>query len=173
MSEEATDSKITFVSGIFHIYSQSLKYELITGDHRTNQIAWNWITIGLYLIICIILLEVKYIVVHTCDHWEKILHQQLWFTEFSVKLFYHSWIWGYKQILRGPSKSREKFCPWCKGWWMVLWKIRSLGKFYPSLGISHNLVIGLGVSDFMSVGHIIIFFSVTWVTKLFCLSLGF
>ena len=35
----------------FSIYSQSLEYELITGDHRTNQIAWNRITIGLYLII--------------------------------------------------------------------------------------------------------------------------
>ena len=34
----------------FSIYSQSIEYELITGDHRTNQIAWNRITIGLYLI---------------------------------------------------------------------------------------------------------------------------
>ena len=34
----------------FSIYSQSLEYELITGDNQTNQIAWNWITIGLYLI---------------------------------------------------------------------------------------------------------------------------
>ena len=25
----------------FFIYSQSIEYELITGDHRTNQIAWN------------------------------------------------------------------------------------------------------------------------------------
>ena len=35
----------------FSIYSQSLEYELITGDHWTNQIAWNRITVGLYLII--------------------------------------------------------------------------------------------------------------------------
>ena len=34
----------------FSIYGQSLEYELITGDHRTNQIAWNRITSGLYLI---------------------------------------------------------------------------------------------------------------------------
>ena len=33
-------------------------------------------------------------------------------------------------------------------------KRRSLGKFYPSLRISHNLLMGLGVSDFVSVGHI-------------------
>ena len=33
--------------------------------------------------------------------------------------------------------------------------VRSLGKFYPSLGISHNLLMGLGVSDFVSVGHIV------------------
>ena len=62
MSEEAADSKITSVSiesnvawhpynHAFSIYSQSQEYELITGDHRTNQIAWNRITIGLYLII--------------------------------------------------------------------------------------------------------------------------
>ena len=38
-------------------------------------------------------------------------------------------------------------------------KMRSLGKFYPSLGISHNLVMGLGVSDFASVGHIFAFLS--------------
>ena len=37
---------------------------------------------------------------------------------------------------------------------MVLLKIRSHGKFYPSLGISHNLLMGLGVSDFVSAGHI-------------------
>ena len=29
-----------------------------------------------------------------------------------------------------------------EGWWMVLWKMRSLSKFYPSLGISHNLLNG-------------------------------
>ena len=33
-------------------------------------------------------------------------------------------------------------------------KIESLGKFYPSLGISQNFLIGLGVSDFVPVGHI-------------------
>ena len=33
----------------------------------------------------------------------------------------------------------------------------SLGKFYPSLGISQNLLMGLGVSDFVSVGHIYAF----------------
>ena len=32
-------------------------------------------------------------------------------------------------------------------------------KFYPSLGISHNLLMGLGVSDFLSVGHIYAFLS--------------
>ena len=37
--------------------------------------------------------------------------------------------------------------------------MRSLGKFYPSLGISHNLIMGLGVSDFVSVGHIVAFLS--------------
>ena len=37
-------------------------------------------------------------------------------------------------------------------------KNESLGKFYSSLGISHNLLImGLGVSDFVSVGHIYAF----------------
>ena len=62
MSEEAADSKITSVSvesnatwqphnHAFSIYSQSLEYELITSDHRINQIAWIRITIGLYLII--------------------------------------------------------------------------------------------------------------------------
>ena len=30
----------------------------------------------------------------------------------------------------------------------------SLGKFYPSLGILQNLLMGLRVSDFVSVGHI-------------------
>ena len=35
--------------------------------------------------------------------------------------------------------------------------MRSLGKFYPSLGISHNLLMGLGVTDFVSVGHIFAF----------------
>ena len=29
-----------------------------------------------------------------------------------------------------------------KRWWIGLWKMRSLGKFYPSLGISHNLTNG-------------------------------
>ena len=29
----------------------------------------------------------------------------------------------------------------------------------PSLGISHNLLMGLGVSDFVSVGHIFAFLS--------------
>ena len=42
---------------------------------------------------------------------------------------------------------------------MVLWKMRSHSKFYPSVGISHNLVMGLGVSDFVSVGHIYAFLS--------------
>ena len=36
-------------------------------------------------------------------------------------------------------------------------KNESLGKFYPSLGISQNLLMGLGVSDFVSVGHIYAF----------------
>ena len=36
-------------------------------------------------------------------------------------------------------------------------KMRSLGKFCPSLGISLNLVMGLGVSEFVSVGHIYAF----------------
>ena len=36
-------------------------------------------------------------------------------------------------------------------------KIKSLSKFYPSLGISHNFVKGLGVSDFVSVDHIYAF----------------
>ena len=40
---------------------------------------------------------------------------------------------------------------------MVLWKMRSLGKFYPSLEISQNVLMGLGVSDFVSVAHIICF----------------
>ena len=35
-----------------------------------------------------------------------------------------------------------------QGWWMVLWKMRSLGKFYPTLEISHNLLMGLGVLRF-------------------------
>ena len=35
--------------------------------------------------------------------------------------------------------------------------MRSLDKFYPSLGISHNLLKGLGVSDFVSVSHIFAF----------------
>ena len=38
-------------------------------------------------------------------------------------------------------------------------KNENLGKLYPSLGISQNLLMGLGVSDFASVGHTI-FFSV-------------
>ena len=38
-------------------------------------------------------------------------------------------------------------------------KMISLGKFYSSLGISHNLVMGLGISDFVSVGHIFAFLS--------------
>ena len=38
-------------------------------------------------------------------------------------------------------------------------KMRSLGKFYLSLRILHNLVMGLGVSDFASVGHIYAFLS--------------
>ena len=33
-------------------------------------------------------------------------------------------------------------------------KNESLGKFYPSLGILQYLLMGLGVSDFVSVGHI-------------------
>ena len=37
--------------------------------------------------------------------------------------------------------------------------MRSLDKFYPSLGISHNLLMGLGVSDFVSVGYIFAFLS--------------
>ena len=45
----------------FSIYSQSLEYELITSDHRSNQIAWNRITDGLYLIIgvifCVLLMQ--------------------------------------------------------------------------------------------------------------------
>ena len=42
---------------------------------------------------------------------------------------------------------------------MVLWKMRSLSKFHPSLEISHNLLMGLGVSDFVSVSHIYAFLS--------------
>ena len=38
--------------------------------------------------------------------------------------------------------------------------MRSLGKFNASLEISHNLLMGLGVSDFVSVSHIIICFSI-------------
>ena len=37
--------------------------------------------------------------------------------------------------------------------------MRSVGKFYPSLRISHNLLMGLGVSDFVSVSHIFAFLS--------------
>ena len=37
--------------------------------------------------------------------------------------------------------------------------MRSLGKFYPGLKISYNLLMGLGVSDFLSVGHIFAFLS--------------
>ena len=36
-------------------------------------------------------------------------------------------------------------------------KIESLGKFYPSLGISQNFIKGLGVSDLVSVGHTYIY----------------
>ena len=36
-------------------------------------------------------------------------------------------------------------------------KIESLGKFYPSFGISQNFLMGLGVSDFVYVGHIYAF----------------
>ena len=36
-------------------------------------------------------------------------------------------------------------------------KNESLGKFYPSLGISQNFLMGLGVSDFVSAGHIFAF----------------
>ena len=36
-------------------------------------------------------------------------------------------------------------------------KIESLGKFYPSLRISQNFLMGLGVSDFVSVIHICAF----------------
>ena len=32
--------------------------------------------------------------------------------------------------------------------------MRSIGEFFPSLEISHNLLMGLKVSDSMSVGHI-------------------
>ena len=39
-------------------------------------------------------------------------------------------------------------------------KNESLGKFYPSLGILQNLLMGLRVSDFVSVGHIIMCFSI-------------
>ena len=49
-------------------------------------------------------------------------------------------------ITRGGGWSSEKF-------------MRSLGKFYPSLGISHNLLMGLGVSNFVSIGHIFAFLS--------------
>ena len=38
-------------------------------------------------------------------------------------------------------------------------KNESLSKFYPSLGILHNLLMDLGVSDFVSVGHINAFLS--------------
>ena len=34
-------------------------------------------------------------------------------------------------------------------------KNESLDKFYPSLGILQNLLMGLGVSDFVSVSHIL------------------
>ena len=37
--------------------------------------------------------------------------------------------------------------------------MRSLSKFYPSLEISQNLLMGLRVSDFVSVGHIFAFLS--------------
>ena len=37
--------------------------------------------------------------------------------------------------------------------------MRSLDKLYPSLEISHNLLIVLGVSDFVSVSHIFAFLS--------------
>ena len=36
-------------------------------------------------------------------------------------------------------------------------KTESLGKFYPSLGISQNFIMGLRVSDLVSVGHIYAF----------------
>ena len=42
---------------------------------------------------------------------------------------------------------------------MVLWKMRILGKFYPSLEMSHNQLMGLGVSDFVFVCHIFAFLS--------------
>ena len=40
-------------------------------------------------------------------------------------------------------------------WWVVKGppKNESLRKFYPGLGISQNLLMGLGVSDFVSVNH--------------------
>ena len=53
---------------------------------------------------------------------------------------------------------------------MVFWKMRSLSKFYPSLEISHNLLMGLGVSDFVSVSHI---FAILSNTTLLRLGLGF
>ena len=40
---------------------------------------------------------------------------------------------------------------------MVLRKFYKFGKFYTSLGISQNFVKDLGVSDFVSVGHIYAF----------------
>ena len=43
-------------------------------------------------------------------------------------------------------------------------KNESLGKFYPSLGISQNFLMGLGVSDFVSVGHIIYAFLLSHYT---------
>ena len=64
-----------------------------------------------------------------------------------------------------------------KGCWMVLWKMRSLGKFSPTLGILHNLIMGLGVSHFVSVGHIFAFLSShytfsSWARILKCKSRG-
>ena len=54
-------------------------------------------------------------------------------------------------------------------------KNESLGKFYPSLGISHNLLMGRGVSDLVSVGHIFAFLSshytfLSWAQILRCQS---
>ena len=62
-----------------------------------------------------------------------------------------------QNLLRRPSPSNIQ--TGYEGWWMVLWKTRSLGKFYLSLEISQNLLMGLGVSDFVSVGHIFAFLS--------------
>ena len=55
-------------------------------------------------------------------------------------------------------------------------KIESLGKFYPSLGILQNFIMGLGVSDLVSVRHIYIYiyaFLLSHYVHFFVLGLDF